>query len=126
MNDKPAGNPADRDLEQSSRDLVVNAIPDGYVPVFDSPDFETGEIVCATLVAAGIDAIMQNPTVGPAANALPFLGNTWSHAVYVPPDSAEAARGILAAPPLTEDELAAEQAADPTTLEEAENTVRDA
>lgn len=112
-------NPVDREPE-------LNAIPPTYVLLCDSPDFETSEILCATLAAQGIHSVMQNPTEGPAANMLPFLGNTWSHAIYVAPGDLEAARAIITAPGPSEEELAAEQASDPTTLEQAERNVRNA
>ncbi len=101
-------------------------IPDDYVLAYDAPDYETGEIVCATLIAEGLHAMLANPELGPGASAIPSIGLTWSHAVYVPPDELEAALKILSTPPPTEEELAAEQAADPTTLEQAEMNVRDA
>jgi hypothetical protein len=112
-------NPIDRDPG-----LIV--VPDDYVLAYDSPDYETGEVVCATLASQGIHAVMYNPTPGPATNTLPPLGNTWSHAVYVAPYDLEAARALLSAPTPTEAQLTAEEAADPTTLEEAENNVRNA
>lgn len=115
-------NDTDREETASS----ANILPDDYVPVYDSPDYETGEVICATLAAQGLHAVMQNPTLGPAANVYPALGLTWSHAVYVPPDEVEAARSILSAQQPTEEELAAEQAADPTTLEEAEANIKNA
>jgi hypothetical protein len=103
-----------------------NVIPDDYVAVFDPPDFEVGEIVCATLTSAGIHALMVHPARGPASTALPFLGNTWSHTIFVAPEDVEAARALLAASPPSEEELAAAQAADTTTLEEAERKARNA
>ncbi len=107
-------------------DGAIGQIPDDYVLAYDAPDYETGEIVCATLIAEGINAVLANPELGPGSNALPALGNTWSHAVFVAPGDLEAATRILATPPPTEEELAAEQAADPTTLEQAEKNVREA
>ena len=104
----------------------ANALPDDYVLVFDSPDYETGEIVCATLAAQGIHAIMKHPQLGPAGGLLPPLGINWSHAIYVAPADLGTARQMLAAQEPSEAELAAEQAADPTTIEEAERRVRDA
>ena len=104
----------------------ANILPSDYVPVFDSPDYEAAEIVCATLASEGIHGVMQNPLPNPGSNELAPLGMTWSHAVYVPPDEVEAARAILNAPPPTDEELAAAQAADPTTIEEAEAAVKDA
>lgn len=101
-------------------------VPDDYVLAFDAPDFETGEIVCATLIAEGLHAVMANPELGPGDNAIPALGQTWTHSVYVAPADLEAALRILATPPPSEEELAAEQAADPTTLEQAEQIARDA
>ena len=108
------------------RAVSVNGVPDGYVLVYDSPDYETGEVVCATLASQGIHAVMKNPMLGPATNLLPPLGNTWSHAVFVAAADEETARMLLAQESPTEEDLAAEQAADPMTLEEAEQSVRDA
>jgi hypothetical protein len=127
VSDENAGS-VNHPIDENPIDLApgLSALPDGFVPIYDSPDFETAEIVCATLAAQGIHAVMQNPTPGPASNALPFLGNTWSHGVYVAPEDAEVARALLLEPAPSEDELAAEQAADPTTLEEAEKNVRNA
>ena len=121
--------PRAEDLEPPSAAVLERAgipIPDDYVLAYDAPDYETGEIVCATLIAESIHAVMANPDLGPGANALPALGNTWSHAVYVAPGDLELARAILSTPPPSEEELAAEQAADPTTLEQAEKNVRNA
>ncbi len=111
---------------QEALERAVAPIPDEYVLAYDAPDYETGEIVCATLIAEGIHAIMANPEIGPAANVIPALGNTWTHSVYVAPGDLESARQIISATPPSEEELAAAQAADPTTLEQAEKNVRDA
>ena len=120
--------PLESDNMQNPIDLDpgLQVIPSDYVLVMDAPDFETAEIVCATLAAEGIHAVMQHSTPNPGSNLLPALGNTYSRAVYVAPSNAEAALALLAASAPSEEELAAEQAADPTTLEEAENNVRNA
>lgn len=125
---------SDETVREEENQVAINpvddesglVVPPDYVLLFDSPDFETGEIVCATLASQGIQAVMQNPTLGPGANALPPLGQTWSHAVYVAPSDFAAAQELLSTASPSEEELAAEQAADPTTLEEAENSVRNA
>ncbi len=126
MRDEKSGAPQNHvSAEPADTYVDANLVPPGYMLASDSPDYETGEIIVATLTAAGIHAVMQNPNRGPASNALPFLGNTWSHAVYVPPGDLEAARTVLSSAVPTEEELTQEQAADPTTLEEAERSVRD-
>lgn len=107
-------------------DPGVNALPSDYVLLVDPPDYETGEIILATLASSGIHGVMENPAPGPGSNVIPPLGIAWSHAIYVPPDDFERAREILAESQPTEEDLAAEQAADPTTLAEAENEVRNA
>ncbi|HLJ54306.1 MAG TPA: hypothetical protein VKT77_04650 [Chthonomonadaceae bacterium] len=117
---RPSGAPAPGFIDTSG-----SPIPDNYVLAFDAPDFESGEIVCATLVGAGLHAVLANPELGPALNALPALGNTWSHGVFVAPGELDTALAVLGSS-TSEEELAAEQAADPTTLEQAENSVRNA
>jgi hypothetical protein len=107
-------------------DTTGNAIPDNFVLAFDAPDLESAEIVLATLAAAGLHAAVANPELGPGSGALPHLGNTWSHGVFVAPDELESALAILSGPPPSEEEFAAAQAADPTTLEQAEKSVRNA
>ena len=108
------------------RAVGSNALPDDYVMVFDSPDYEIGEVVCATLAAQGIHAVMKHPLVGLAGGMLPPIGNNLSHAIYVSPADFEVARQLLAEQQPTEEELAAEQAADTTTLEDAERNIRNA
>lgn len=94
------------------------------VLVYDAPDQTTAELVCATLHSAGIRAALQNQYGAPAAGMLSYLGMTGSRGVVVPASEADAARDLLAAQEPTEEELAAEAAADSMTLEEAEAKVR--
>ena len=116
------------DLEENpiDREPGLTVLPENYVQLYDSPDYETSEIICATLASQGIHAVMNNPSFAPGSNVLTPLAGNWSHVIFVAPDDLDTARALLATPAPTEDELAAEQAADPTTLEEAENNVRNA
>ena len=107
-------------------DPGLKAIPSDYVMLIDPPDFETSEILLATLAASGIHGVMENPVPSPADNTFPPLGISWSHAIWVSPDDFEAAQAVLAESQPTEEDLAAEQAADPTTLSEAERDVKNA
>lgn len=96
------------------------------VLIFEAATGEEAEIIRATLTAAGI------PTFQPGDTANPFFGVTdnadsvWMHHLYVAPSNVEAARALLSASTPTEAELIAEEEADPTTLEEAEERVRNA
>jgi hypothetical protein len=107
-------------------DPGVNALPPDYVLLVDPPNYETAEIILATLAAEGIHGVMDNPAPSPAGNVIPSLGIAWSHAIYVAPEDFDIAREVLAASQPSEEELAQEQAADPTTLSDAEREVRDA
>jgi hypothetical protein len=97
---------------------------EALVLVYDAPDQTTAELVCATLQAEGMQAVVQNQYVGPAAGMLPYLGLAYSRGVLVPVSEADAALALLAAQELTEEELAAEIEADPMTLAEAEERVK--
>lgn len=97
---------------------------EAFVLVYDAPDQVTSEVVCATLQAAGIHAIVQNQHAGPAAGMLPYLGLGFHRGVLVPASEINAARVLLAAQELTEEELAAEMEADTMSLEEAEERVK--
>lgn len=116
----------DPEARQTGRGPGNQAIPQDYVLLCDPPDYETAEIILATLASAGVHAVMENPSLGPADNFLPPLGASWSHAIHVAREDIETARAIVDASPPTDEELAAEQAADPTTLDEAERNVRNA
>lgn len=111
---------------QAAGDAAANDSSENLVLVYDAPDLEAAQVVHATLEAAGIPALLANPDLGPAEGLLPHLGLGWSHGVFVTPSHAEAARAILNAPAMTEEELVAAEEADPMTLEEAEARVRDA
>ncbi len=95
------------------------------VSIYDAPDQVTAEVVCATLEAAGIEAVVANTTTGPASGLLPHLGLGWSRGVSVPVSQAEAARALLQTHSPSDAELTAEEEADTLTLEEAEARVRD-
>ena len=90
------------------------------VKVYDAFDQSTAEAVCATLQAAGIRAILSSGWAGPATAAMPNLGVANARGVLVAASDAPAARALLDAQQPSEEELAAEEEADPTTLEEAE------
>jgi Putative prokaryotic signal transducing protein len=101
--------------ESAHEDLVL---------IFDAPDQTTAEVVCATLQAAGIHAILQNENQGPASGMLPYMGLADARGVLVAREDAEAATALLQAQEPTEEELTAEVDADPTSLEEAEARVK--
>ncbi len=95
------------------------------VLVYDAPDQVTAEVICATLEAAGITAVIPHTTIGPGSGLLPHLGLAWSRSVTVPASQVEAAQAILQAHFPSDAELTAEEEADSLTLEEAEARVRE-
>ncbi len=97
---------------------------DPLILVYDAPNQVTAELVCATLQASGLQAVVQNQYTGPAAGWLTYLSNTNSRGVLVPTSEADAARMVLDARQPTDEELAAEIDADPLTIEEAEAQVK--
>lgn len=99
---------------------------DEMVLIYDAPDQTTAEIVCATLHAAGIHAAIQSQYRAPAAGMMTYLGQSEPRGVLVATSDVPAARTILEAPSPTEQELTAEQEANPMTLEEAEARVKNA
>ena len=99
-------------------------VSDDLILVYDAPDQTTAEIVCATLQAAGIEAFIQNAHRGPASGMLTHLGLADPRGVLVAPSDAYAARAVLETRTPSEEELAAEAAADPLSLEEAEARVK--
>jgi hypothetical protein len=99
--------------------------PEEMVLIYEAPDQTTAELVCATLEASGLSAVVAHTTEGPASGLLPYLGLGWSRSVSVPASQVEAARAVLQANPPPEAELIAEEEADPVTLEEAEARVRE-
>lgn len=85
---------------------------------------EESEVVCATLAAAGIPALVQSPT---SRDGLPLYEmEPTVYGIFVSPSDLEAARALVFAPEPTEEDLAAEEEADPTTLEQAEARLKDA
>jgi hypothetical protein len=94
------------------------------VLIYDAPDQTTAEIVCATLQAAGIEAVVQHQHRGPASGMLPYLGLADSRGVLVSESDEGAAHALLQALEPTEEELAAEAEDDETTLEQAEAAAR--
>jgi len=100
-------------------------LPEEMVLIYDAPDQTTAELVCATLEASGITAVVAHTTEGQASGILPYLGLGWSRSVSVPASQVEEAHAVLQANMLPEAELIAEEEADPMTLEEAEARVRD-
>lgn len=103
---------------------MSDRIVQGLVLVFDAPDQATAELVCATLQAAGIHAVLQNQHSGPASGWLNYLGANYGRGVLVPHSQADAARSLLVEQAPTEEEIAAAAAADTTTTEEAEENLR--
>jgi hypothetical protein len=108
-----------QDQDESHR-----AALEDLVRVYDAPDQTTAEIVCATLQAAGIHAVLQNESRGPASGFLHHLALADARGVLVARADLAAATSVLQAQELTEEELAAEVDADSTSLEEAEARVR--
>ena len=97
------------------------------VLIYDAPTEEEAEVVAATLQAAGIAAVLQNPNLSAGAGMFAEqVGDTWRNGVFVPSSQVDEARAILNAPAPSEAELIAEEEADPTTTEEAEARIKDA
>lgn len=95
------------------------------VLIYDAASAEEADVVRATLAAAGIRVFQPGDTADPYFGAIDAnVDSVWMHHLYVAPSDAEAARAVLSASAPTEEELAAEAAADPTTLEEAEARVQ--
>ena len=89
--------------------------------IFRANNDEEGEIVRATLEAAGIAAFLNTPSGNPGLGELDDgIGDLSPIGVYVSPTDREAAEAVLGESPLSETELSAEVDADTTTLEEAE------
>jgi hypothetical protein len=115
------------DVAAASSGPTANVSGEELVLVAEAPTSEEGEVMRVTLEAAGIPCFLQSTTASSFSEGIDAnVGRLWSHGVFVAPSNVEAARAILSASPLTEEELAAEEAADPTTLEEAEARVKDA
>ena len=97
------------------------------VLVLDAGSQEEADIAVATLTSAGIHAFLFNPNPSAGAGRMSEpIPNTWANGVFVAPEDAEAANAILNADAPTEEELTAEEEADPTTLAEAEAAVKNA
>lgn len=97
---------------------------DNLVLVHSAPDDESARIVQAALEAAGVPAWLQHPEGAPASGTMPYLAVGWSYGVLVAAGDEAEARTILANAMPTEEELIAEEEADPTTLAEAEARIR--
>ena len=114
-----------------SNEIETNEIETGEnhtspVLVFDAPTVEEAEVVSATLNAAGIPAFLDHVTVDPIVGGVDTtLGGSWRRGVYVSASHLEAAQAVLSTPPLTEEELIAEEQADGTTLLDAERHARE-
>ncbi len=132
MSDMTDGNPdveAARFQGASSAHAAAGATFVGNEPVliFTAMDNEEADVVRATLAAAGIPAMLQSASVTTVMGAVDAVTrDTHNLGIVVAPSHVEAARALLNAPALTEEELAAEAAADPTTLAQAEAEVRKA
>src|SRR5262249_7785540 len=105
------------------------------VAVFTANSYAEAEVVHATLQSAGLNPVIYSSDTGPdrmmpfpspGRLILPTPGDTWTAAVLVSPANVEAARALLDAPVPTEEELTAEEEADPVKLEEAEARVKNA
>jgi len=115
------------DVTAAADVTAANDLNADLVLVYEAATTEESDMIRATLAAAGI------PTFQPGGSANPYFGaidanvdSVWMHHLYVAPSNAEAARALLSAASPTEEELIAEEEADPTTLEEAEARVRNA
>jgi hypothetical protein len=124
------------DCDAALTDVVPPVAADLHTPsviVFTATSYGAAEVVYAMLQGAGLDPMIYSPDTGPARmlfpspghTLLPVPGDTWTHAVLVSPAHAEAARALLTSPEPTEEELTAEEEADPVKLEEAEAQVKD-
>lgn len=97
------------------------------VLVYEASTTEEFEVVRATLEAAGIPAYLKSQTVNPFFGAIDeFVDTLWHNGIYVSSANVEAAQTLLNAPPPSDEELIAQEEADPTTLEEAEERVKHA
>jgi hypothetical protein len=120
---KNVSNLSDDNPDVAAAATVSTSDPSQQEPVlvYDAPTGEEAEVVRATLEASGIPAILGSATVNSVVGALdPLVDTEWTHGVFVSPSNLEAARAILNAASPSEEELAAEEEADPTTLAEAE------
>lgn len=126
MSDMTDGNP---DVEAarlhgtgSASATLVGSEP---VLIFTAMDNEEADVVRATLAGAGIPALLQSASVTTVMGAVDAVTrDTHNLGIFVTPSHVEAARALLNGPALTEEELAAEAAADPMTLAQAEAEVR--
>ena len=104
-------------------DTLIPDSDEDYVIAYEAPNPVTAELVCATLRAEGLRAILQHMYPAPAAGWLNYLGK-YGQGVLVPASEAEAARIVLAAQEPTEEELVEEFESQLNTIEEAETRVR--
>jgi hypothetical protein len=97
------------------------------VLIYEASTGEEAEMIRATLAAAGIPTFQPGDTANPYFGAIDAnVDSVWMHHLYVAPSNVEAARALLNTSAPTEEELIAEEEADPTTLEEAEARARNA
>ena len=97
------------------------------VLIYEATTGEEADTIRATLAAAGIRTYQPGNTANPYLGAIDSnVDSVWMHHLYVAPSNVEAARALLSASSPTEEELIAEEEADPTTLEEAEARARKA
>ncbi len=115
------------DETESGNGPILRNDDDAPVLIFVPGTNEEAEVVRATLEAAGIRATFQSGTINPYFGALDTpMRDAAGMGIFVAPSQVEAARLLLSEEAPTEEELAAEEAADPKTLEEAEAEVRNA
>ncbi len=118
---------SDRSEEKRAAGLEAAADPNAPVLIFKAATNEEAEVVRATLEAAGIAATLQGNVINPYFGAMDApMRDAAAMGIFVVPSQVEAARAVLTMPPPTEEELAAEEEADPKTLEQAEAEVRNA
>lgn len=128
MSDMTEGNP---DVEAArvyaASSPAATLVGEEPVLIYTAADNEEADVIRATLAAAGIPALLQSASVTTVMGAVdPVTRDTHDLGIFVATSHAEAARALLNAPAMSEEELAQEAAADPTTLAEAEAQVKNA
>jgi hypothetical protein len=99
-------------------------IDEELILIYDAPNQTTAELVCATLQAAGLRAVLQHEYGSPASGWMNHIWTNRGKGVGVPASEVEAAQAILADQEISEEELLNEMEMDGMTLEEAEARVK--
>lgn len=115
------------DVTAAADTAPANDLHADPVLIYEAVTGEEANVVRTTLASAGIATFQPGDTANPYFGAIDAnVDSVWMHHIYVAPSNVEAARALLNAAVPTEEELAAEAEADPTTLAEAEARVRNA